>query len=277
MPKTTSALKPQVFSFEDMKNSINNPLDLPVILNGMEMSEPEQPQQATAGQSFKAFLIIAVFIGAIISAAIFSQTEPMLCIASVGSVFLVIGLISLFQNGLSLDDLPLLIMPTVGLLMTGIPIIMVYHRTHPDSFNITNENVYDIILACLAVVGFVMTVAPHISHRSKMSKCSETIQAKCIYYDTKNATSRGAYGRIRHYHLYSPTWQYEINGTLYVTKEPAYTDYEVPHIGDMREIRYDPTAPQDIYRPTGRNILIVNIIGIMCLLMGLGTLYLRHK
>ena len=76
----------------------------------------------------------------------------------------------------------------------------------------------------------------------------------------------------RTYSLYSPVWQYEVDGVVYVTRESDYTDEDVPQIGETRQIRYDPNDISYIYRPLFVKRLVPAIIGTLMIAMCIITL-----
>ncbi|MBO6140938.1 MAG: hypothetical protein J6O40_04000 [Ruminococcus sp.] len=269
-----------VFNMDDLMAAIDNPTGKQTVINGFTEEQREKmkkPELTEAQANVRIALFLIFFLGGIIAAIVFSQTEPLLCFSSVGAIFLFIGLMAVFQNGIHRDTLSMLIFPTIGALMTFIPIIMLYHRTHPDSLDITRDNVIDLILLCMAFLGLLMLFIPIINHKAEMRGCSQTIMAKCIYLDIHFSSHHDARDRRINTYLYAPTWQYEIGDFLYVTREPIFTNHEVPSIGEMREIRYDPNDPSHIYRPVKRNIFIVMIIGAMFLTLGLLAFYFRVK
>ena len=265
-----------VFNIDKLMASIDNPTGKQLIVNGFDENEREalKKPELTEGQAnLRAAAFVIVFLAGIIAAIVFSQTEPMLCISSIGAIFLIIGLISLFQGGLSLDSLPALILPLVGALMTGIPIIMLYHRDHPESVSITRDDVITLILGCMAFLGLMLMIVPNIRHSSKMKSCTQRVMAKCIYLDIHFSSHHDARGRTVHTNLYAPTWQYEIGDFLYVTREPIFTDCQVPSIGEQREILFDPGDPSQIYRPVKRNTRIEMFIGLMFFVLSLTAIY----
>lgn len=251
----------KTFSYQDMVDSIENPLGKQTIINGAtEEDRAAAKEQDDPHAGIKSFLFIVFFIGAIISMVVFSQSEPILCVASAGSIFFVIGTINMFKQGISLSTLPFMIVPTAGALMVGIPVIKIYQQNHGGGDFFTQTNVIRLILVCMAVIGFFLLTVPLIRHRAKMSRCSQTIMAKCIYLDIHFENYHDARGLNHNINIYCPTWQYEINDFLFVTREGLFTR-KAPDIGDVCEIRYDPADPSSIYRPDLRNEFVEMIIG----------------
>ena len=122
-----------VFVLEDMKAAIINPEGKKVVINGVTeeaeaIKEANEKEVSDAKANAGSLLVVFFFIACLIAAAVFSQLEPLYCISTIGAIFLVIGSAAVFQNKFSLEDLPMLIVPIVGLLRTGIPILVVYRR-----------------------------------------------------------------------------------------------------------------------------------------------------
>ena len=211
---------------------------------------------------------------------VFSQTERLLCFPCFGILLLVIGISAVRQTKLCLDNAPVLIFPTVGFLLTAIPLVMYYQKKHPGALpfiNITTDTVINLCIFLIGVGGVLVTVLPILNHSLKMKRCSQVIDAQCIYRTFRTESSQKAGGRHRHYNIYSPTWQYEVNGRIYVTTENTYTSNNVPKIGDHQEIRYDPAEPDYIYRPLTVKKAAPLIIGTMMMLMGFGVFIARVK
>ncbi len=269
-----------VFSMETLMRSIANPYGKKVIVNGVPadktgLEENKDSKEEKTNGIFGAIFIIS-FIGAIIAMVVFSQTEPLLCLATFGALLFVIGLAILFQHGLSLDNMPSLALPLLGAVLTAIPAINVYHRSHPDSFYFTMDMIIDVICIGFALVGVGLIVIPPLIRSRKMRKCSQIISAMCVYRTTRSAQSKEANGRTRHYDLYAPWWQYEVNDVIYVTCEDTYTNEKVPDIGEIQEIRISPDEPSEIYRPLIVSRLVPLFIGVMFVVISSFTLFVLH-
>lgn len=269
-----------VFVLEDMKAAIINPEGKKVVINGVTEEEAEAIKEANekevsdAKANAGALLVVFFFIAGLIAAAVFSQLEPLYCISTIGAIFLVIGSAAVFQNKFSLEDLPMLIVPIVGLLMTGIPILMVYQRKHPGamSFTIDNFTVIKLILVCMVILGLFLLIVPFVNHSKKMTNCTKSIDAMCIYRNYRIERSKKPNGMTYTYNVYAPTWQYEIDGVLYVTREDTFTAEDVPEIGETKQIRYNPNDYSEIYRPLVVKRLAPAVIGAMMIVMGIVTL-----
>lgn len=265
-----------VFDQEAVIRAIENPYGKRVILNGISTDGVQHTAEEKAS-GVKAALFIILFIAAIIAAIVFAEIEPLLCISTIGAVFLILGSMAVFQNGISLENAMGLLVPIVGLLMTGLPILILYGRRHPDHAIITSDSVILIILGCMVLLGIFLIVLPPIGHSTKLRRCAQAVNAVCIYRTYHIKRSKRAGGRSSTHLLYNPVWQYEVNGVIYVTSENVYSNFDTPEIGGMREIRYDPNNPAVIYRPLNGTWLVPMIIGVMFVAIGGMTLFLMLK
>ena len=243
-----------VFVLEDMKAAIQNPEGKKVVINGASTDDDtgsKEKELTEAQVNARVLLFIICFVGAILAAVVFSQTEPLLCLSTVGAIFLILGSMAVFQTKITLDNLPVLLVPFVGLLMTGIPTLMVYQKKHPGAmgFTVDRNMVIKLILVCMVVLGVLFMILPFVNHSKKMARCTEVTDAMCIYRTYHTTEGKKANGRTRRYNLYSPTWQFEKDGVLYVTTERGFTDEDVPQIGEVKKIRYNPNDLGEVYRP----------------------------
>lgn len=267
-----------VFSRETLMRAIINPYGKRVIVNGVPAERPGLEESKTSkAESIKGAIFVISFIGAIIAMAVFAQTEPMLCVATLGAVILVIGLANLFQNGVSLEEIMNLVFPLIGAVLVAIPAVNVYHKSHPDSFYFSKSEIIDVVCIGFMMIGAGLLFIPPVVRSQKMKTCTQVISAMCIYRNTHQATSKRANGRTRRYDLYAPWWQYEVNGMIYVTRENTFTDEDVPQIGDIREIRFSPDEPAEIYRPLLVKKFVPAFIGAMFVVIPALTMVVMHK
>lgn len=266
-----------VFNMETLMRAIVNPYGKKVIVNGVPIERLglEESKEKKSNSIIGVIFVIS-FIGAIIAMVVFAQTEPMLCVAAFGAVLLVIGLVNLFQSGLSLDNIASLALPLLGAVLVAIPATNVYHRSHPDSFYFTRDMVFDVICIGFALLGAGVLVIPPVIHSRKIKKCTQMITAMCIYRNTHYSKGKDARGRTETVDLYAPWWQYEVNGMIYVTREDAYTREDVPGVGDVREIRFSPDEPSEIYRPLNVKTIAPLMVGSMFIVMAVLAMVVIH-
>lgn len=254
---------------EKIMQAVNNPLNKPVILNGvpqntfgMNTQKPESDKTPIAGILFIIYFCAALFVG-----VGFAKVDKLISFTAIGSVFLVIGLSAAVKNGV--DTPMILVVPYVGLLMTGIPISMMIENKHPGTlpFSFDSHGVLKIIFYSMAAFGVILLIFSPLEHIRKMSKCSQVITATCIFVNYTIKHGETANGRNSSYTSYSPVWQYEINNTIYVTDEYSYSNFETSRVGTVDQIRISPNEPWLIYRPDMRKVLIKVVIAVMWILL----------
>ena len=268
-----------VLNNEVLKEIIENASGAPVFINGVPSQQAfsSDPAPAKKGSGIASVLFILYFIGTIIAAVVFSQTEPALCIAAVGSLFLVIGVVSLFQNGLSVENFMALVFPVIGLLMTVIPILYVYGKSHPEAIQIDRNACIRITLMGTALLGFVIAVMTPLSSLVARNRCSQPVTAKCIFRLFRFARSKRSVGAGRTYRLFNPVWQYEVDGAVYITSEGVYSGENVPEIFDEQTIFYQPGKPYNIVRPLKVAIFVPVIVGVAFVVFSVLALVLMNK
>jgi hypothetical protein len=274
-----------VYDMGTLMRAIVNPYGKRVIVNGVPAERLGlEESKATKADSIKGAIVVILFIGAIIAMAVFAQTEPILCMGTFGAVILIFGLINLFQSGGSLEDIFNLVFPLIGAVLVVISVVNVYHKSHPDSFYFTQERMIEVACIGFGIVGLGMLVIPPVVHSRKMRECTQVITAMCIYRNyhySKSSHKRGGRTVGRRgsgiSRLYKPWWQYEVNGTIYVSSEGVFTNVDVPDIGDLREIRFSPEKPSKIYRPLMGTRVGSVFLGVMCIGMALLALVVMHR
>ena len=139
-------------------------------------------------------------------------------------------------------------------------------------FTIDNFTVIKLILVCMVILGLFLLIVPFVNHSKKMTNCTKSIDAMCIYRNYRIERSKKPNGMTYTYNVYAPTWQYEIDGVLYVTREDTFTAEDVPEIGETKQILYNPNDYSEIYRPLVVKRLAPAVIGAMMIVMGIVTL-----
>lgn len=212
-----------------------------------------------AGAAILGIITLIIFLGGIMGAAIFGETEPKAAIMCVGAIFLWFGIIAIASTKMSLDNAPLLLFPVIGGLMVAIPGLMLLSENSADfHFEITESMIIHLLLFSMMIVGAAIIILPIINHRKKLERCSLSVQARCIALDMRiSHTSKG-----RRVKTYAPKWEYYVNGQIYEVQEHTYSNVSVPTVGSVYEILVDPYEPTYIYR-------VVNSHRIMTLAMGI--------
>lgn len=262
---------------DKIKAVIDNPMLKPVVINGIPQDgfnigeKPEKEPNVVVG-----VLFVIYFIGVLIAAPIFAQLEKLLTFSLVGSIFLVLGLAVVKSHGLKTV---FTVVPYVGLLMTCIPLIMLYEKKHPGKlpFTIGTEFVLKLCFVSMAVFGVFIAILAVTDHLSRMKRCTHVITATCIFRTYITHASKDAMGRTRHNGSFSPVWQYEYGGIIYATNENSYSNFENAGIGYVGEIRIDPNTPYIIYRPVMKKVFLQIFMGIAWLFMSMLALYFYTK
>ena len=269
-----------VFDMGTLMRAIVNPYGKRLIVDGvpaerlgLEGKLGLDGSKASKADSIKATIFVIAFIGVMIAMPIFAQTEPLLCMTTFGALLLFVGLVGLFQDGVSLESIMNLVIPLIGAVLVVISVVNVYHKSHPGSFYFTQDRMIKIACVGFELVGAGILVITPVLHFRKMRECSQVITARCIYRNYHNSHSRNANGRTETHRNYDLWWQYEVNGMIYVTSENSSSNKNVPIVGDLREIRFSPKKPWKIYRPIKSEIVwdMVGgavIVGFIMMIMG---------
>lgn len=236
--------------------------------NGAESPDPDTPQNNSKAGCIAGAAVILFFIAELIALAVFSQTNPILCVPCVGLLFLVFGIIALVQTKITWDTYPVIIFPFVGFLMIVLPLADFLSRQRTGETIFTTELISGMVSVVMFLAGVLMIVMPRLKRKAMLNVCTETVLAKCIALD-----SHISHGKHRSTRVYAPKWEYFIGGTFYEHQENTYTNVNVPKIGDLTEILVNPDDPNQIYRHNPSVLLITTIMGIVCIGMGVLTVY----
>ena len=263
-------------SIEQLKQAMYDPMGKPVVINGIPDNYVPQKTEENAlknkVEDVLSVIFIIYFIAAIVGGMGLGEYDKLLGIACFGSLFLVVGLIVTFKTiGAGMNPLVLLF-PYIGALMTGIPIYNIYCRTHPELTPVSFDSIVVLIMRSFCVVGAIVIVFSITNHFRRMARCSEIVDARCIFLNYQIKQGHDAAGRSRSYRIYSPTWQYEKDGTVYVTSEFSSSNFETARVGSFSKIRIDPRTPWIIYRPNKLKVFIPCFIGVMFIVLPLVAL-----
>ena len=280
-----------VFDMGTLMRAIVNPYGKRLIVDGvpaerlgLEGKLGLEESKTSKADSIKVAIFVIAFIGVLIAMPIFAQTEPLLCMTTFGALLLFVGLVGLFQDGVSLERIMNLVIPLIGAVLVVISVVNGYHKSHPGSFYFTQERMIEVACVGFGIVGLGMLVIPPVVHSRKMRECTQVITAMCIYRNyhySKSSHKRGGRTVGRRgsgiSRLYNPWWQYEVNGTIYVSSEGVFTNVDVPDIGNLREIRFSPEKPSKIYRPLMGTRVGSVFLGVMCIGMAVLALVVMHR
>lgn len=201
--------------------------------------------------------VVIFFIAVVIGMIHFSKTDPPLCVACLGSLLLVFGLIALTQVKIDWDTWLVIIFPIVGLALTVLPIIDSVHKSRTGETIFTDRNICGMIAVVFFIAGVLMLIMPFVKRSCKLRVCTMTVTAKCASLDSRVAHSkRGG----RHY-VYAPKWEYTVDGKVYEHQEKQYSNRGVPVVGSEYEILVNPDDPNDIYRHDHAGLKFILFLG----------------
>lgn len=236
-----------------------------------EQSDSDTSQNSnkiSIGSIIGSIAVLVFFIADLIAMAIFSKTEPTLCIACLGSLLLVFGIAGAVQTKITWDNWIVIIFPIIGFLLTALPIADLILKRTEDKTIFTYKNVVVMVSFVFFTAGLLMIIMPFLKRHFMLKKCTETVMAKCVYVDSQmNSGKKGAR------RVYAPKWEYYIDGRFYVHQENTYTNVHVPKVGEEHEIFVDPNDPDQIYRHNPSILIIMLIMGIMFTAGGILTFY----
>ncbi len=111
----------------------------------------------------------------------------------------------------------------------------------------------------LLVIGVVLLRGRHRSQHT----CTATTMGI-----VSDITSRATYSGV----VFSPLFEYEVNGLKYIKSSPVSSSKINYAIGEPVEVRYNPNDPHEHYLPrdtSGKTLAIVlTLVGVACLIIG---------
>lgn len=221
-----------------------------------------------------ALFFVFFFIAEMIAMAVFAQTKPSLCVACFGSLLLVIGLAAL-KDKITWDNYPILMLPALGLVLTVVPIVDLVHKSKTGETILTQSFIILLVSIGFFIAGLLIAIMPFMKKFFMLRKCTLPVIARCISIDKTRMhriTHRRGPGHSRSVTVYSPKWQYTINGVVYERQESTYSNISVPGVGEDHEIFVNPSNPYEIYRNIPSHLGLAFFMGLM--FMGGGFLAL---
>ena len=223
--------------------------------------------------SFWGIIFIIWFISSIIGMIYFSGTEDLSYIAIMlfGHVFMVFGFIAFFSTYKEMKKVSMeVFMPLIFIAVGGgcflIPLFMQFPGIL-GSLNIILD--WEMLLPCLLlliffIVGLGMFIAAIVKKKRYNNTNLIIVTGKVI----KLRETRGENGM-----LYAPDIEYEYDGTK-IYKSNTYTNVNVPHIGDIVEIKIDPITKEVLYKTSNFEFYLLLFMGIMFMAMSVFALYM---
>ena len=194
--------------------------------------------------------IVIAFVGAIAGILYFMDRNPSMAVFIFGFMLFCAGTGIVISSGLSKEALFPLSFSFIGavvMTLSGVYMTLVVPVL--------------IIVACV-IGGIVMITATYTGHRAKLQRCNEIITAVCIRLNERY--DRGEYS-IKY--IYAPVYNYYYNGQEYTVEATTYSSVGVPEVGSEVKIRINPQKPEDFYRPSLNNRVIVYVLGAAFIIM----------
>lgn len=215
-------------------------------------------------------LVLAFFIGSLVSMVYFSKKNSMFFFFIFGLYFLVLGSVALIGAITSKklkNNLFLFLFPLIGLgamICSGISM-------WGKNFNITlSEKGVLTLFICLVIligIGIISSVVlPFIIVKVKKW---DVVDAKCVELEESN-TKNSRNGPI----FYTPIFSYYYRGFKYTSKLNIKSFIGLPKVGVDYNIYVNPCDPKDIHRSYVMQYMPTIMFGSMILLSGIGYLYL---
>lgn len=230
-----------------------------------DMSVPEKTDSTKEPNVAAALFFVFFFIADIIAMAVLAQIKPSLGVACFGALLLVIGSAALKEK-LTWDNYPILMLPALGAVLTIVPIADVIHKNRTGETILTQDFIILLVSIGFFIAGLLIMLMPFVKRFFMLRKCTMSVIARCIYIDktrTYSSTIRSGHGHSRSRTVYSPKWQYTINGVVYERQESTYSNVSVPEVGEDHEIFVNPSNPYEIYRNVSAHLGLAFFMGIM--------------
>lgn len=224
--------------------------------------------KGSAGGILAGIAVLIFFIADLIAMVVFSKTNPSLCIACLGILFLVFGTLALTQTKITWETWIIIIVPIIGFLLTALPIADLISKNNTGQTIFTQNNIIIMVSAGLFIAGILMIIMPLLKRHFMLKKCTKKVIAKCIDIDSNIVHGNNGTRRV-----YAPKWEYYINGKFYEHQENTYTNVRVPRVGDEHEIFVNPYDANQIYRDNPYTLIILLLLGIMFTAAGILTFY----
>lgn len=117
----------------------------------------------------------------------------------------------------------------------------------------------------LVILGAAVTMLPFIVNAVKLRRCSHSVTARCVKLSER---------RIDGCEICSAVWEYRFGGEQFRVIDSTPNRSGIPQVGDFCELRIDPEAPANIYRPDVSELVFSVCIGLV--VFGAGLLAVAH-
>lgn len=203
--------------------------------------------------------IIVCFWASIFGASYFSDLGQTLnCMIMVGIGCVSIGMFIAFIVKQKIG----LIFLLLGIL-TECGVLVYKYGTEEMIIKLSEEVIPVACMSVFVIFGMVVIIMPHLKGKRNKNKCTFDVVAKCEeikkYYDFDESTE-----------LYSPVWNYYLDGKQYTYCDNFYSPSSSVNIGDIRVLKVNSKNPEEVYSETDKTgYLVLTIIGTIFVFMGI--------
>ena len=234
----------------------------------MGESNGNNKKKYTTKEYIEGGVFLVFFVSSLIAMLYFSKRNTMMCLFIFGIYFLVFGLIAITKEQDLKKNLHLFLFLIVGL---GIMICSGISLAGKNlNLTLSKDSVPILILCLFMLIGVYMSFGTLQTIVGKKTRCTKVVSAKCIDLDKQYMINSDGPDKT----LYAPIFNYYYNGTLYKVKLDKYSNVDVPMVGDYQKIYINPDNPDDVYRPSVKQNLVVLVIGVGSIISSGFGLYL---
>lgn len=225
-------------------------------------------------EKIKGILFLIFFVGAIFGMIIFAETQPSLCFSCFGAILLFFAIATTMdifsrEEKFARDFIPPIILFYAGICLTGLPILFLYSPAFAQ-VNQTRISIQAVTLG-FALVGAVITISETVHLMMQKKQCTMPITAKCI--EQKHISDfQGVGGNTsRRTRSFAYIFEFYYNGQRYEVVDEIASNMDSVSPGMSYEIYINPYDPGSFYRKTPKQIIAIYVLGVMFLLVGIGT------
>ena len=212
-----------------------------------------------AADTIVSIVFLIWFVGSIGLMIYFAKTgKTALTLSVFGQYFLVFGIIGLVStisnNGFKLRNLPILLIPLVGIGAIAGGIIIQYGSDEFKKKCFDNLPMVCIIL--FMVIGIFLIICGLYNALYLKLTCTEYVNGECVEVKTQYNSNRSE--------TYCPVYSFSYNGQIYKVCNEIYTNSYCPAVGQCYELYINPKDPMKVYEP-----LRVKGTGVYMIILGM--------
>jgi len=222
-------------------------------------------------------IFVVWFVMSLFGGIYFISIGEIIGVALFGQYFLIMGLLAFLgakqKIGIVFALIGFFILSWIGVVVFEINI-----PVNEDLIEFVKEKFLPWLgVSIFPIIGICMTFIPMYFENKKKKSCTMAIEAKCVslkkshsYYD------EGASNR--YYEVYSPVWNYYIDGKFYTYCDNCYSSTSSAEVGDICTLYINPNNFNEVYsKSTFRFCRVLQLIGIMFIFGGGVFVYVMLK